>query len=96
MRSARTRRATTGRVRVYTRERCHLCHSVTTVLRSRGMAFDEVRLEYSTRGVEQLRRATGRDTFPQVVIDGRPVGGFDELVALAHSGRLEMLPPDAA
>ncbi len=88
--------STMGRVRIYTRDGCHLCHSVRAVLWSRGIAFDDVRLENSSRGLEELVRATGRETFPQVVIDRRPVGGFEELVMLAHSGRLDHLGRGAA
>jgi glutaredoxin 3 len=36
-------------------------------------------------------RANGRNTVPQIFIDGKHVGGCDELVALERSGKLDPL-----
>ena len=38
-----------------------------------------------------LSRRTGLMTFPQVVIDGHPLGGYDELEAAEADGRLDEL-----
>jgi glutaredoxin 3 len=38
-----------------------------------------------------LSRANGRTTVPQIFIDGRHVGGSDDLAALEHSGKLDAL-----
>jgi len=46
---------------------------------------------------EMVERSGGRWTFPQIFIDGRPVGGSDELHALDAAGRLDaMLAGEAA
>jgi glutaredoxin 3 len=42
----------------------------------------------SGRRDEMIRRAGGRRTVPQIFIDGRPIGGSDELVALHREGSL--------
>ena len=39
-------------------------------------------------GRAELVRLTGMMTFPQVVIDGRPLGGYQELVRADRDGAL--------
>ena len=40
---------------------------------------------------EMIERANGRTTVPQIFIDGRHVGGCDDLLALERDGRLDEL-----
>ena len=38
-----------------------------------------------------ISRAGGRTTVPQIFINGRHIGGCDDLVALDHAGKLDPL-----
>jgi glutaredoxin 3 len=58
------------------------------LLRRRGIPFEEVRGESVADFRRMLRRRTGAATVPQVVIDDRPIGGADALLALDRSGAL--------
>ena len=48
----------------------------------------EINLAKDPEGRAELVRLTGMMTFPQVVIDGEPLGGYQELVAADRAGRL--------
>jgi glutaredoxin 3 len=80
-----------NRVTVYTTEPCGYCRTAKALLAKRGIAYQEVNLSKDPQGRAELVRRTGMMTFPQVVIDGAPIGGYQELVREDRSGRLEAL-----
>ena len=83
-------------VLVYTTERCPFCIRAKALLEARGVAYREINLERDPEGRTELVRKTGMMTFPQVLIDGELVGGFQETLAADRSGRLAELVRSAA
>lgn len=78
-------------VTVYTTDRCSRCVSTKTLLTRRGVAYQEINLAKDPDGRAELARKTGMFTFPQIVINGETLGGFDELLAADREGRLTSL-----
>jgi glutaredoxin 3 len=78
-------------VLVYTTEPCSFCARVKGLLTARGVAFQEVNLAKDPIGRAELARETGMLSFPQVVVDGKLVGGFREVHDAAEDGRLDEL-----
>jgi glutaredoxin 3 len=79
-------------VTIYTTDPCSFCSRVKQLLNARGIAFDEINLAKDPDGRAELLQRTGMMSFPQVIIGGELVGGFQETVAADRSGRLaEML-----
>jgi glutaredoxin 3 len=76
---------------VYTTEPCSFCARVKGLLSARGLPFAEVNLSKDPGGRVQLAARTGMMSFPQVVVDGKLLGGFAEVQAAAESGRLDEL-----
>ena len=76
------------RVTVYTTEPCGYCRTAKALLQKRGVAYEEINLAKDPSGRAELVRMTGMMTFPQVVIDERPIGGYQELVQADRGGRL--------
>jgi glutaredoxin 3 len=85
-----------SRVTIYTTEPCGFCRVAKSLLTKRNVPFDEVNLAKDPSGRAELVRLTGMMTFPQVVIDGEPIGGYQELVAADKAGRLAELIEAAA
>jgi glutaredoxin 3 len=86
-----------SRVTVYTTEPCGFCRVAKALLAKRNVAFNEINLAKDPSGRAELVRITGMMTFPQVVIDDEPIGGYQELVQADRSGRLtELTEADAA
>lgn len=77
-----------SRVTLYSTEPCGYCRVAKALLDKRGVPYDEVNLAKSPSGRAELVRMTGMMTFPQVVIDGALIGGYQELVQADRSGRL--------
>jgi glutaredoxin 3 len=88
--SARSAAFSTGMIiRIYTTQWCALCERAKGLLDARELAYEEIDLTAPAGDVRQtLRALTGGLSAPQVVIDGRPIGGWDELAALDRDGRL--------
>jgi glutaredoxin 3 len=73
---------------VYTADPCRRCLTAKALLEARGVAYTEVNLTKDPDGRAELVRRTGLMTFPQIVIDGEPLGGLDDLQAADGDGRL--------
>ena len=83
-------------VLVYTTEHCPFCIRAKALLDARGVPYREVNLERDPEGRAELVHRTGMMTFPQVIIDGELIGGFQETLAADRSGRLAELLSKAA
>jgi glutaredoxin 3 len=77
------------RVRVYSTLICPHCVRAKALLRQRGIAYENVDVTGDAAARAWLASRTGRRTVPQVFIGDEPIGGFQELRALAESGELE-------
>ena len=78
-------------ITVYTTDPCARCIRAKDLLRLRHLEFVEVNLAKDPVGRRRLAEFTGFITFPQIVIDGRPVGGLAELQQADEEGLLEQL-----
>jgi glutaredoxin 3 len=76
---------------MYSTEPCPFCRNAKALLDKRGIAYEEINLAKDPDGRAELVRETGLMTFPQIVIDGRPIGGFRELAQLDKAGDLGQL-----
>ncbi|NWG45582.1 MAG: glutaredoxin 3 [Alphaproteobacteria bacterium] len=78
------------KVEIYTTLLCPYCHRAKALLRSKGVDFVEVDVgRQGTQRQDMVTRAGGRQTVPQIFIDGRHIGGCDDLYALDARGELD-------
>ena len=77
-----------ARITVYSTRWCGYCVRAKALLQSRGIEFDEVSLDDDPAFRQKLFDQTGGWTVPQIVVDGRPIGGYTELWRLDREGRL--------
>jgi glutaredoxin 3 len=84
------------RVTIYTTEPCGFCRTAKALLDKRSVPYSEINLAKDPSGRAELVRITGMMTFPQVVIDDRAIGGYQELVQADRTGRLTELSEAAA
>jgi glutaredoxin 3 len=78
-------------VKIYTREYCGFCTAAVSLLRGKGVAFDEIDASGNHEMRAWLAKETRQSTVPQIFIDGRSIGGFSELRALDQRGELDAL-----
>ncbi len=83
---------TEPRVQMYTSDACPYCQRAKRLLTQKGVEFEEIHLglgDFEAR--QRLVDLTGRRTVPQILIDGTPVGGYDDIKALDDAGELDPL-----
>lgn len=80
-----------AKVEIYTTDFCPYCTAATRLLDKLGVEYEEIDLGRDPDGRLELAERTGLMTFPQIVVDGETVGGYDQLKAAVKSGKFEEL-----
>ncbi len=79
-------------VEIYTILFCPYCDRAKALLDRKGIPFQEIDAPTGSPARRAaIERSGGRTTVPQVFIDGRAVGGSDELAMLDRAGKLDPL-----
>jgi glutaredoxin 3 len=76
---------------MYTKTTCPYCIRAGELLRAKGVSVTTYNLDGGGPKREEMIERSGRMTVPQIFIDGRHVGGCDDLFALERDGRLDPL-----
>jgi glutaredoxin 3 len=76
------------RIQVYTTAWCGFCERAKQLLEERELEYDEIRVDDDPTFRAKLLDLTGRWTVPQIIIDGKPIGGYVELWRLEREGKL--------
>jgi glutaredoxin 3 len=79
------------RVTIYTRSFCGYCTAAKALLRRKGIEFDEIDATGAPERRSEMITRSGRFTFPQIFVEGRHIGGCDELYSLDARGELDPL-----
>jgi len=61
------------------------------LLSQRHIAYEEIRIDLDDSKKEEMMRLSNRRTVPQIFINDQSIGGYDDLAALAKSGKLDGL-----
>lgn len=77
------------KVEIYTKDWCPYCVRAKRLLADSGADIVDYPVDRGgERKGEMIQRAGGRTTVPQIFIDGRHIGGCDDLIDLERSGKL--------
>jgi glutaredoxin 3 len=80
------------KVEIYTKATCPYCIRAKMLLQQKGVPLDEIGVDFGgDKKQEMIQRAGGRMTVPQIFIDGKHVGGCDDLFELESAGKLDEL-----
>jgi glutaredoxin 3 len=79
------------KIEMYTTRWCGYCVRAKALLDGKGLAYDEINLDGDPGFRQRLFDLTGGWTVPQILIDGRPIGGYTELWRLDREGELDAL-----
>jgi glutaredoxin 3 len=84
-----------ARIEVYTTAWCGYCDRAKALLEKRGLPYEETRMDDDPAFRAKLLDLAGRWTVPQILIDGKPIGGFMDLRELDRRGVLAELAAQA-
>ena len=75
-------------ITIYSTSWCQPCKSAKRLLDSKGMKYQDVDIEEKGWSRDDLFDLTGGRTVPQIIIDEKPIGGYDDLLKLDQEGKL--------
>jgi glutaredoxin 3 len=79
-------------VTIYTSDACPYCVRAKRLLDQKGVAYEQIHIgldDFAAR--TRIAEITGHMTVPQIIIDGKPIGGWEQLSALDRAGQLDAL-----
>lgn len=80
------------KIEIYTSKSCPYCVRAKSLLKSKGVSYHELIVDGKPELVaEAVQRSNGLRTVPQIFIENRHVGGYDDLSALDQGGTLDVL-----
>ena len=83
-----------ARVTVYSTANCAFCSRAKAMLEKWQIDYDEVRIDGDNAAMKEfIEKTNGARTVPQIIIDGKAIGGFDDLTELHMDGELDDLMP---
>lgn len=81
-----------AKVEIYTKFTCPYCYRAKALLQRKGVEAEEIAVDFGgEKKQEMIERAGGRMTVPQIFINGKHVGGCDDLFELESAGELDEL-----
>jgi len=76
------------KVEIYTKSYCPYCKRAKELLRIKGVEFTEFDVTADPAKEQEMRRRAGRETVPEIFVDGDLLGGCDDLFDLDEKGEL--------
>ncbi|RMF94803.1 MAG: thioredoxin-disulfide reductase [Candidatus Schekmanbacteria bacterium] len=76
---------------IYTLDNCPYCKKAKELIESKGVSYKELNVTNDDALEEEMKERSGRTTLPQIFIDGKHIGGFDDLSELDSKGELDKI-----
>jgi glutaredoxin 3 len=80
-----------ARVVIYTTSYCPYCFRAKALLRSKSVVFEEIDVTDDPERRAEMEKLSARYTVPQIFIDGKPIGGYDDAQRLENAGKLDRM-----
>jgi len=78
-------------IEIYTKDWCQYCKRAKTLLRSKGLLYEEIDVTHDAKFEQEMIHRSQRRSVPQIFIDGVHIGGSDDLSALNARGELDQM-----
>ena len=76
---------------MYCTDSCPFCRNAEKLLLSKGVEIDKIDTEQEVEKFAEISAQIGSDSVPQIFIDGKHIGGFDDLSELDMDDELDPL-----
>ena len=76
-------------IKIYSTNWCGPCKLAKKLLDDLNLSYQEIDIEENNISREKLSQLTGGFTVPQIVINDKPIGGFDQLIKIHNEGKLK-------
>ena len=79
---------------IYSAKWCGPCKIAKSILDSKGIYYKEIDIEDENISRQKLKEITGGYTVPQIIINNKIIGGYNELLKIEQNGKLEKIVND--
>ena len=76
-------------IKIYSTSWWGPCKAAKQLLDDKGLSYEEINIEEAGISRGDLVKLTGGYTVPQIIINDKPIGGFDQLLELNQEGKLK-------
>jgi glutaredoxin 3 len=80
-----------AKIEIYTADYCNYCDKAKNLLKSKKIDFNEIELKTEQDRINLVKKTNGRKTVPQIFINNKLIGGFDDLNKLSLENKLDDL-----
>ncbi|MAE13912.1 glutaredoxin 3 [Candidatus Woesearchaeota archaeon] len=82
------------KIEIYTKDFCPYCHAAKELLDRKGVSYTEYDVTNDPVKIKEMEERSERRTVPEIFINDKLIGGFDDLNALEQDGKLDPLLKD--
>ena len=75
-------------IKIYTTNWCSYCNFAKRYFDEQGKSYEEINIEKEGIRRKELMNLPGGMSVPQIVIDGKPISGYDDLMSLVRAGEI--------
>ena len=73
---------------IYTSDNCSFCHSAKAILKKKKLKFEEINISKDDKlKNEMIKKTNGMITVPQIFVNSKHIGGYEDLINLESSKR---------
>lgn len=83
-----------AKVIIYSTATCSYCIRAKMLLDQKKVSYEEIRVDLDEQKKDEMIERSGRRTVPQIFINDKPIGGFDDMWELEQKGELDRLLAD--
>ena len=75
-------------IKIYSANWWGSCIAAKKLLDDKGLSYETINIDEENISREKLMELTGGYTIPQIIIDGKTIGGFEQLLILNQKNKL--------
>ena len=77
------------KIEIYTTPYCPFCRESKNLLMAKNVRYIEIDVSESAEREKMIKRAEGKTSVPQIFVEGKLIGGCDDIYALENKGQLD-------
>lgn len=70
------------KIKIYTTKWCPYCIAAKQFLKNKGWNYEEINIDEKNISRQELMSIGKGMSVPQIIIDGKKIGGYDDMVEL--------------
>ena len=79
------------KIEIYSKSWCPFCAMAKSLLQSERLQYQDIDVTNNIELEQEMNQRSGQYTVPQIFIDNKPIGGFDDLNRMTSTGELDRL-----